>query len=84
MSLSYWLEKAISLAVEEEQRIKREIEELWQFVPLEKTDIKKYLAISTDERMKRNSELTDKLVGVQMDIGELQRQYYFAERNNKI
>jgi len=83
MSVVKWLEHGIDLALKERESVKKEIDDLWQLVPLAQMDIKKHLSISTDERMKKNDELTDKLIEIDMDIEKLNIILYCQQREDK-
>lgn len=80
MSCVFWLKKSLELAEKEKFRIKQELDDLWQLIPLNQIDIRRYLSISTNERMKKNSQLSKNLIEIETDIEKLGMMIFFEER----
>ena len=75
-----YLKIALEEATKDEKKYEKEDADLWQLVPVERVDIKKYLSIDTDERMRISSEIQKKRCRAMTAIGELHSIIFFQGR----
>ena len=80
MSLEFWLNKSLELAQKEKKKLIKENEDLLGLKAVSHLDIKKYLSISTEERMARSDKLMKKIIETGFDVSRISNLIFFERR----
>ena len=83
--LLYWLEFALRAAEKEKARLHQAGDNIlgldFDLAKIDRAKIKKYLSISTEERMKRSDTLMNQEIAVDFAIRDIHSIIYYEKRN---